>query len=609
MMELLKKGFMEKEKWRKWLSLTLAIVIALCSVSIPKTEVQAAGATYNVDAAIAYAEAHWNDGQGLCAEFVSKCVQAGGILIPTKTITSDCFNAVSNATGISGQWLTLTSGGYALQSQNASKLSRGDIVISWCDNGHTYRPHIMLCGGYDSDGYATFYAHNYPHHNDRIPASSGTCGICGRSNGQLKAQVLHISSLNYLGAPVDLGNEFYAEIIAACANKPLTNMGGDGRANNVAIKASQSNLDAVRYQIWQFKKQSNGSYGIFNVANGKALDVDGASSSSGTNVQVYPWWGGAAQQWTIYRDPKNSAYYKLTAGCTDCFLDVYGFQTADGTNVQMYGYNTSSAQQFIIRKISAPGRSQMSVSPGNSASPTVLRWTAASSTDIYNIRINGTVKKDIWNYTGTSYSITLPAGNYEVYVDACNKYLYQASNKVSFTVAAAPAPVKVNRITLNKTSSKLFLGKTTTINATVSPSNANNKGVKWTSSNSKVATVDSKGVVTAKGVGTATITCTAKDGSNVKATCKITVSRPVTKITLNKTKANIKKGKKLTLRASVSPFFATNKNVTWKSSNPSVATVNSKGVVTAKKAGTVTITCTAADGSKVKATCKITVKK
>lgn len=168
----------------------------------------------------------------------------------------------------------------------------------------------------------------------------------------------------------------------------------------------------------------------------------------------------------------------------------------------------------------------------------------------------------------------------------------------------------VTKITLNKTSAKIFIGNKTTLKATVSPSTATDKTVTWKSSNTKVATVNkTTGVVTAKAVGTATITCTASDGSGVKTTCKITVTKPVTKIKLSTTGATLKVNKKLKLTATVAPSSATNKDVTWKSSDTSIATVSSSGVVTAKKAGTVTITCTAKDGSKVKATCKVKVTK
>lgn len=173
-----------------------------------------------------------------------------------------------------------------------------------------------------------------------------------------------------------------------------------------------------------------------------------------------------------------------------------------------------------------------------------------------------------------------------------------------------PSEIKVNKITLNKTTASVTKGKTLQLTATVTPGNATKKEVKWSTSNKNVATVSTSGLVTAKSAGTATITCTAQDGSGVKATCKITVKNPVvkvTKVTLNKTTATLAPKETLTLKATVTPTNATNKAVTWKSSNTKIATVSSSGKVTAKAAGTVTITCRAKDGSGKKATCKITV--
>ena len=131
--------------------------------------------------------------------------------------------------------------------------------------------------------------------------------------------------------------------------------------------------------------------------------------------------------------------------------------------------------------------------------------------------------------------------------------------------------------------------------------------VKWSSSNKKVATVNKNGLVKAKKKGSTVIT--AKAGKK-KYKCKVTVKAlKVKSLKLNEKTLTLKKGKKATLKATASPANASNKGVTWKSSNKKVATVNSKGVVTAKKNGTATITATAKDGSKKRATCKVTVAK
>ena len=168
------------------------------------------------------------------------------------------------------------------------------------------------------------------------------------------------------------------------------------------------------------------------------------------------------------------------------------------------------------------------------------------------------------------------------------------------TCAVTVVATQVTSITLNKTSASLKAGETVTLTATVKPDDATDKTVTWSSSDATVATV-SNGVVTAKKVGTATITAKAGDKT---ATCAVTVvATPVTSITLNRTSASLKAGETVTLTATVKPDDATDKTVTWSTSDATVATV-SNGIVTAKKVGSATITAKAGEKS---ATCSITV--
>ena len=161
-------------------------------------------------------------------------------------------------------------------------------------------------------------------------------------------------------------------------------------------------------------------------------------------------------------------------------------------------------------------------------------------------------------------------------------------------------PIMVEEISFNKTSVSLKAGETVTLTATVKPDDATDKTVTWSTSDASVATVND-GVVTAKKVGTATITAKAGDKS---ATCEITVvSTPVTAVTLNKTSVSLKAGETVTLTATVKPDDATDKTVTWGSSDESVAKVEN-GIVTAIGKGLSTITAKAGDTS---ATCMVTV--
>ena len=168
--------------------------------------------------------------------------------------------------------------------------------------------------------------------------------------------------------------------------------------------------------------------------------------------------------------------------------------------------------------------------------------------------------------------------------------------------------VSVAGVSLDKTEIVLVEGSSEKLTATVEPANATNKGVTWSSDHEAIATVDQNGAVTARRGGQATITVTTADGSKT-ATCtvrvKIQIGEPVQSVGLNKTELALEVGKTGTLEAKVEPSDATNKNVTWSSSNPEVATVDN-GVVTAVSAGEAIITVTTEDGAKT-ATCKVTV--
>ncbi len=173
-------------------------------------------------------------------------------------------------------------------------------------------------------------------------------------------------------------------------------------------------------------------------------------------------------------------------------------------------------------------------------------------------------------------------------------------------VTVTDGTVALDSISLKTTKLEMKKGEKTTIYVTYNPSDVTNKVLKWTSSNPSVATV-SEGNVTAVGKGAATITAKSEDGGKT-ATCQVTVTDgtvALQSISLKTTKLEMKKGEKTTIYATYNPTNATNKVLTWTSSNSSVASV-SEGNVTAVGNGTATITAKAADGGKT-AACQVTV--
>ena len=212
-----------------------------------------------------------------------------------------------------------------------------------------------------------------------------------------------------------------------------------------------------------------------------------------------------------------------------------------------------------------------------------------------------------------------------VTVDAAGELTAKAAGKAIITAITSDGNVmycivtveniKVSKITITTTTSnKIATGKKVTLKATVTPSNAYNKGVTWKSSNTKVATVSSSGVVTTKkkmGGKTVTITATAKDGSGKKASYKIYVKKGIVKKVYISGVKSVKAGKKLYLKGKTSASSGANRTLKWSSSNTKYAKVSSKGTVTTYKAGkkkSVKITARAVDGSGKSKTVTIKIK-
>ena len=197
------------------------------------------------------------------------------------------------------------------------------------------------------------------------------------------------------------------------------------------------------------------------------------------------------------------------------------------------------------------------------------------------------------------------------YVEICGvgtAVITVTAGKVKATCTVT-VPRLINWIEFDEDEIELRAGETYQLKPDISPSTATNKTLKYTSSDSKVAKVSDSGLVTAISEGEARIRAQATDGSDEYAICYVTVTgkAKVTGITLNQTTAEIKRGEKLALQATISPYYAANKNVVWKSVDTKIATVDDNGNVTAKAPGRTKITATSDENSSYQASCTITV--
>lgn len=220
------------------------------------------------------------------------------------------------------------------------------------------------------------------------------------------------------------------------------------------------------------------------------------------------------------------------------------------------------------------------ISPSNTTQSKTIAW---SSSDKSVAIVDGSGK--VTAVEGGTATVTATTSNGKTAV-------------CKVTVSVPTQGIKLNH-------SELLLIKSTTsaaLVATVTPNDASNQTVTWSSSNESVATVDGSGKVTAVEGGTATITATTSNGK--AAACKVTVSVPATKITLSLSDVPVERGKTIALIATLDPPDSTDK-ILWATSDNTIATVNSSGLVTGISPGTATITASVGDKG-ISASCKIT---
>lgn len=334
---------------------------------------------------------------------------------------------------------------------------------------------------------------------------------------------------------------------------------------------------------------------------------------------------------TLYCYDTYSGLIKVADGVKQILPESY--HVYEGLDGEYYLYeetwnDDTDQYEYESKKITCTdanftgiGKDQVFYENGQKILSDVADFTYIGGKDGYAlIRKDGT----IWHYQSPYLAKKIQLKGSEDGTDSSDNTDKTEPSKPTPPVPSKPTPtkpiptkprtVKVSKISLSGVSKKIAAGKKIKLKAKVSPSNASNKGVTWKSSNKKVATVNSKGVVTIKkktGGKSVTITATAKDGSKRKATYKIKVMKGVVKKVSISGKKTVKAGKTLKLKAKISASKGANRKIKWTCSNTKYATVSSSGKVKAKKAGKrkkIKITAMATDGSGKKKTITIKIK-
>ena len=300
----------------------------------------------------------------------------------------------------------------------------------------------------------------------------------------------------------------------------------------------------------------------------------------------------------VYENSTTKAYVWTGVDAANCYTSA------------TIANNKISGDNFVTITISSmEGGYSIMVNGGDNDGKYLGGKTKNSSAD-NGCTFSTTTLVNTLNIEDASVKITSDVGSYMRFNKTSNQMRFRYFKSASASSQQAVqlyklVPVAATGITLDQSTLTLDKGATAQLTATLTPADATTEVV-WASSNEAAVTVDN-GKVTAVGEGTAIITATAGEG--VSATCNVTVTAatPVESVTLDQTTLNIEATKSATLVATVLPADATNKNVTWTTSDAAVAIVKD-GVVTGVAAGTADITATTEDGAKT-AVCQVVVSK
>lgn len=310
----------------------------------------------------------------------------------------------------------------------------------------------------------------------------------------------------------------------------------------------------------------------------------------------------APLKWSNGSDTRNVSDFSLLLGRNEGTVEVT-LSVLASTNYE--GYLPTEASHIEIGtmtvNVEAPAVAVESVSVSSAETAMTVGATQQLSATVLPAEASQTVT---WTSSDTSV-LSVDSKGLVTAVGNGTATITATAGEKSATTDAITVTTPVEGVTLSSESLSLVVGgSTSTLIATVQPSTASNTSVTWSSSDESVATVDN-GVVTPVGAGTATITVTTADGSKT-ATCNVTVVQNVTGISLDKTELALVGSQTAQLNATIAPDTASNKNVSWTSSDEAVATVSAEGLVTSVGKGNATITATSEDGS-FTATCAVTV--
>ncbi|MBR5179526.1 MAG: RICIN domain-containing protein [Lachnospiraceae bacterium] len=319
---------------------------------VTSEKVQAA-TNYNRDKALEYAAAHWNDGKGLCAEYVSNCIKAGGIsssVAWSKGCTTLITQLKKSGLG-SAHEISLKSDMSIKASDYEGILSSGDIIFYYCD-GCVYRDgkpyiHAVLYAGTDSNGYARCYSHNNANNASKRYYYSKKCYDCGTAIK--KAYVFHFNTEDsqpekpkrqYVRTIQD--GWYWIETACDPSGNSVLNICGNSMENggNLIIYP----FEKTGNELFYVKYEGDGCYSIMSYSSGKYIHI---ADNHSVNENTHQWQGlHKNSMWFIYET--GDGYYYLENKNNSGFLDLSNADTTPTNNVWTYEFNASKAQKWKL---------------------------------------------------------------------------------------------------------------------------------------------------------------------------------------------------------------------------------------------------------------------
>lgn len=316
---------------------------------------------------------------------------------------------------------------------------------------------------------------------------------------------------------------------------------------------------------------------------GQSITITATVTPDLANNKNLAWESSNTSVATVTEDGKVTAMSKGSA--------IISAKSSDGSNI------SASCTVNVVKLVSGIvlNETEMTLNEGSTA-----QLKAIVSADANNPTIT-------WVSSNESVATVSQDGKVRAIAKGTAIITAKATDGSNISASCTVNVVKlVNGIVLSETDITINEGETATITATVTPDLANNKAIVWTSSNESIATVDEYGVITAHLQGKVIIIAKSTDGSNISASCTVTVVKLVTSIYINNTMVGMKIGEQTTLTAYAIPSDATNTHLRWYSEDESIATVED-GVVTAVGIGTTYICVESTDGSNIVEKCKVEV--